>query len=114
MERPRKARLSRHYYDVWCLIAKGIAQQAMEDPGLFERVAQHRQVFYRQTWVDYSTLCRGQLDLVPSEDQLSEWRQDYEAMCSVMFFEDPPAFDEILQQVQKFQEAFNCLPAGMR
>lgn len=114
VDRRRKARLSRHYYDLWCLIEKGIAQQAVEDPGLFERVAEHRKVFYRQTWVDYRTLCRGHLDLIPSEEQLLEWRQDYEAMRGVMFFEEPPTFDEILQNVRQFQDEFNRMPAGMR
>jgi len=112
-ERQRKARLSRHYYDLWCMIEKGIAQQAMEDQGLFERVVQHRQVFYRQTWVDYGTLRKGSLDLLPSEEYKSEWRQDYDAMRSVMFFEEPPSFDEILLQVRQFQEAFNHIPAGV-
>jgi hypothetical protein len=37
----RKPRLARHYYDLWSLIGKGIGEQAIGDPGLFERVAAH-------------------------------------------------------------------------
>lgn len=55
-DRPRRARLSRHYYDLWCLIRAGIAEQATAEPGLFSRVASHRQVFFKQRWVDYNTL----------------------------------------------------------
>ena len=107
-DRQRKARLSRHYYDLWCLIEGGIAKQAMEDTGLFERIAKHRQIFYRQTWVDYNALCRGSLDLIPSEKQRAEWQHDYETMRGVMFFNEPPSFDEILQQVRQFQDEFNA------
>ncbi|MEI7833859.1 MAG: nucleotidyl transferase AbiEii/AbiGii toxin family protein [bacterium] len=106
-DKGRKARLSRHYYDLWCMIEKGIARQALDDQGLFDRVAQHRQVFYRQTWVDYSTLRIGSLDLIPTAAQLHDWQQDYEAMRGVMFFEEPPTFDEILRRIQQFQEEFN-------
>ncbi len=40
-----KPRLSRHYYDLWCLIGAGIAERAAADGGLFERVAEHRRLF---------------------------------------------------------------------
>ena len=39
VEKPRKTRMSRHYYDLWCLISKGVAAEAMKDEGLFDRVA---------------------------------------------------------------------------
>ena len=54
--KPRRARLSRHYYDLWCLITKGIAAEAAHDMALFERVAVHRQGFFRYGWMDYTTL----------------------------------------------------------
>jgi hypothetical protein len=34
-----KPGLSRHYYDLWCMIQKGTAAEAVADPGLFERIA---------------------------------------------------------------------------
>ncbi len=73
-EKSRKARLSRHYYDLWCLIRKGVAREAVADSGLFERVARHRQVFFRYGWMDYSTLVKGRMRIVPPEDQLLIWR----------------------------------------
>ena len=103
----RKARLSRHYYDLWCLIEKGIAAQAMADYELFEHCVRHRQIFFRQSWVDYSTLQKGSLRLVPPAEQLSDWRQDYEAMREEMFFDDPPRFDDVLVRVRRFEEEFN-------
>ena len=106
-----KARMARHYYDVWCMIGKGIADQAMGDTGLFERVAEHRQNFFGHSWVDYETLRPGSLRLLPREDQLSTWRTDYAAMRSEMFFGDVPKFDEILSVVADFAKRFNQVAA---
>lgn len=107
----RKPRMARHYYDLWSLIGKGIGEQAIGDAGLFERVATHRQVFFRWSWMDYSTLSRGRLRLVPPDDQVSEWRQDYRTMQTEMIFGEAPAFDEILQVVGDFEALFNGMAA---
>jgi hypothetical protein len=103
----RKARLARHYHDLWCLITKGVAARAVAMPGLFERVAAHREVFFNWSWMDYSTLRPGKLRLLPLEAQLSEWRHDYDSMGREMFVGDVPAFDEILRVVGEFERGFN-------
>jgi hypothetical protein len=108
-DKPRRARLSRHYYDLWCLIRKGIAAQAITDPELFSRVARHRQIFFKVRWVNYDTLRKGTLRLLPLTEQLSDWRRDYEAMRKEMFFDEPPPFDEVLAVIKQFEEAFNRL-----
>ena len=102
-----RTRMSRHYYDVWALITKGIADEAIADAGLFERVATHRVAFFGYGWMDYSTLRPGALRIVPLADQLSAWQTDYEAMRQSMFFEDPPQFDEILRVLGDFENRFN-------
>lgn len=106
--RAYKARLSRHYYDLWCLINKGVGNDAVADAGLFERIAAHRQVFFRQSWMDYATLRAGSLRILPLAEQESVWRQDYAAMQGEMFFGDPPPFDEILRVVGGFEAEFNA------
>lgn len=103
----RKARLSRHYYDLWCLINKGVAGEAMRDEGLFERVAAHRKNFFRYGWMDYATLSKGRLRVLPLPEQESEWRRDYEAMRGEMFFRTPPKFDEVLKVAADFEKEFN-------
>jgi hypothetical protein len=108
-DKPRRVRLSRHYYDLWCLIRKGIAAQAITDPELFNRVARHRQIFFKIRWVNYDTLRKGTLRLLPPPEQLNGWRGDYEAMRKEMFFDEPPSFDEVLAVIQQFEEAFNHL-----
>lgn len=106
-EKPLKTRLSRHYYDLSCLIQKGVAAEAVKDAGLFDRIAKHRQAFFRQPWVDYKTLKKGSLRLLPSKERLAEWRQDYQAMRVDMFFSEPPRFEAILEVVGQFEADFN-------
>jgi len=106
-EKKHAARLSRHYYDVWCLINRGIADQALADDGLFERIAAHREVYFRYTWMNYRTLRPGTLRLLPAADRLGAWAQDYDAMRETMFFGEAPKFDEILKVVGEFEHRFN-------
>jgi hypothetical protein len=106
-ETPRKRPLARHYYDLWSLIRKGVAAEAVADDGLFERVAAHRQVFFPRKGVDYSSLNPGSLRLLPLEDQIAGWRSDYDAMQGEMFFGEVPKFDEIIEVVAKFEREFN-------
>ena len=57
--------------------------------------------------MNYDTLRRGTLQLVPSPDQESGWRRDYEAMRGEMFFDEPPSFDDVLAVIKEFEGTFN-------
>jgi len=106
-DKKRQARMARHYYDLYRLIEADIGDKASGNLELFERVAAHRQVYFRYNWVDYETLRPGRLKLVPPDDQLADWKSDYSAMKDEMFFGEPPAFDDLIQIVREFQDAFN-------
>jgi hypothetical protein len=106
--KPRKIRMARHYYDLWCLITQGVAAKAAQDRQLFDRVAAHREIFFHWSWVDYSTLRPGKLRLLPLPAQVDAWRKDYQEMRGAMFFGEVPTFDQILEVVGKFQREFNA------
>lgn len=106
-EKTRKARLARHYYDLWCLIQKGVSEDALADMDLFSRIAAHRAVYFRWSWVDYGTLRPGSLRLVPESSQIEDWRRDYDSMKETMFFGEVPPFDEIIRVVGDFEYRFN-------
>jgi hypothetical protein len=103
----RKRGMARHYYDLFQLIQSGVAEKAASDAGLFERIANHRKVYFRYGWMDYSTLAPGQLRLIPRQDQMADWRSDYTGMQQEMFYGEVPSFDEVLKRVGEFQESFN-------
>ncbi len=105
----RNPRLSRHFYDLWAMIRAGVSERATADLALFERVVEHRQVFFPYTWVDYDTMAKGTLRIVPEEVLIPVWETDYRSMQDVMFFGKPPGFTEILQVVGDFERRFNIL-----
>ena len=105
--KPRKLRMARHYYDLWCLLHAGVGERALAQPALFQRVAEHREIFFRYSWVDYTTHHSGTFRLVPPPEQLAVWRADYQAMLGPMFFGTVPSFDEILRAVREFEQRFN-------
>ena len=107
-DKPRRRPLARHYYDLYCLIRKGIAHEALADRGLFERVAAHRQAFFKYGWINYETYRPGRLRVLPLPEQVAGWRNDYRAMKSEMFYGDVPDFDEILHVVGEFESQFNA------
>ncbi|NOT44062.1 MAG: nucleotidyl transferase AbiEii/AbiGii toxin family protein [Acidobacteria bacterium] len=102
-----KARLARHYYDLWCLITRGVAERAIRDGALFGRVAAHRAVFFRRSRDAQASFAPGSLRIVPAADRLTLWRRDYDAMRESMFFGEVPEFAEILAVVGRFEEDFN-------
>jgi predicted nucleotidyltransferase component of viral defense system len=106
-DKPRKIRMARHYYDLWCLLRAGIGERAMQQPALFQRVAEHRELFFRYSWVDYTTHKPGTFRLAPPASQVASWRADYEAMLGPMFFGEIPGFDEILAAAAVFEKEFN-------
>jgi len=106
-DRKRPSRLARHYYDLWCLIRSGVAERAAKREDVFRRAARHREIYFNWSWMDYATLNRGKLRLVPPPQQAAEWRRDYLAMSREMFFGEIPEFDEVLQVIEDFQNRFN-------
>ena len=107
-DKPRKLRMARHYYDLYCLLRAGIGKQALANTALFQRVAEHREIFFRYSWVDYTTHKPGTFRLSPPAEQLPNWRSDYQAMLGPMFFGDVPDFDEIMRAVSEFEKTFNA------
>ena len=107
-DKPRKLRMARHYYDMWCLLRAGVGERALADTALFQRVADHRKIFFRYSWVDYSTHKPGSFRLVPRPAQLPAWETDYQAMLGPMFFGHAPSFEEILVVVGEFEKVFNA------
>lgn len=102
----RAKHLARHYYDLWCLSNCGVADEAINDKSLFEAIAEHREVFFKQSWVDYNTLKRSTLRLAPHPEHLDSWKKDYDAMKE-MFLKKPPKFEEIIKVVENLQLKIN-------
>jgi len=106
--KPRKFRMARHYYDLWCLLRAGVGEKALAQTALFERVAEHRELFFRYSWVDYTTHKPGSFRLIPPPEHLADWKSDYTAMLGPMFFGETPGFDDILTLAAAFEKTLNA------
>lgn len=109
-----KPRLARHYYDLWCLIRRGVAVEAAKDLDLFRRIAEHRSVFFRKNRQVVASLKPGSLQVLPAKAQIPVWRRDYDAMREAMFFGEVPDFDDVMTVVEGFQTKFNQSSAPAR
>lgn len=107
-DKPRKFRMARHYYDFWCLLRAGVGERALDQPALFQRVAEHRELFFRYSWVDYATHKPGTFRLAPPAAHLADWKADFQDMLGPMFFGDTPGFEEMIAAAAKFEETFNA------
>jgi hypothetical protein len=107
-DKPRKLRMARHYYDLWCLLRAGVGDISFANKTLFRRVAEHREIFFRYSWVDYSTHKAGTFRLSPPADHLANWRADYREMLGPMFFGETPTFEQMMAAAAEFEETFNA------
>ena len=104
----RKGRRSRHYYDLYELARSDVRDAALEDIGLLQVVARHKQVFFYSAWAHYETAKVGTLRLVPDKEIVSELERDYRASAS-MFFGAPPSFEEILDGLKELEHEIDSL-----
>lgn len=99
-------RYSRHYYDVYNMIKKGVANPLLDDDNLLKEVAKFKIKFYPRNWARYELAKKGTLMLLPPYYSLEILKKDYEKMKS-MFYDEHPTFDEILLTIKEFQDTFN-------
>jgi nucleotidyltransferase AbiEii toxin of type IV toxin-antitoxin system len=104
--RASRDRMSRHYYDLSCLVQNDQGRAALDDSALLERVAEYKRVFYPQAGARYDLARRGSLRLIPGSSILEAIRRDYAAMKE-MFFNEPPAFDQIIDVLREVERSFN-------
>ena len=99
----RGERYARHWYDMARLAAAGIAQAAIVDRDLANRVADHKQAFFAEkasdgSVIDYRRAVSGHLRLVPDGNTLDALKSDYQEMISSGLFEEAPLPFETLME----------------
>jgi len=99
-------RQSRHYYDIMRLAQQSVAERALADPVLRERVVRHKTTYSASGWPSYGTAQPGTFRLVPTPDRLASLRQDYRKMRD-MIFAQPPQFDAMMQVIGRLENRIN-------
>ena len=75
-------------------------------------MVEHREIFFRFSWVDYSTHRPGAFRLVLPVESMQDWRSDYQAMLGPMFFGTTPRFDDLMATIGEFESEFNATAAA--
>lgn len=105
---PNPERLSRHWYDVDCLLQNRFADIYNTDEAM-QSVIEMKQQRWSVAGVDYTQVARGGLRLVPEDaERLDGIAKDHQiAIAGGMFFKDPDGFDKIIERLKQVQDEFN-------
>lgn len=99
-------RVSRHYYDIHCLMAEETGGIALGDLALGEDCIRHARMFFNRPDLDLKTAEPGSFALMPVADMRSALARDYDAMRG-MIFGDVPDFADVMMSVEKLEATLN-------
>lgn len=106
--KPLPSRLSRHHGDLAALAVSPYRTSSLKRLDLLDAVARHKALFFRSSWAHYDDARPGTLRLSPPEHQVSPLRHDFNR-TKIMFFNDPPKFEWILDQLRDLESEINRL-----
>jgi hypothetical protein len=99
-------RVSRHYYDVYRLLASERGRNAMEDMDMAEDCVHHARMLFNRPDLDLASAVPGSFALTPHDGMLADLRRDYAAM-SGMIFGPIPDVDEVVAAIAGLEQSLN-------
>jgi hypothetical protein len=99
-------RVSRHYYDVYRLLASETGRKATEDAEMAKDCVRHARMFFNRPDLDLASAVPGSFALTPHDGMLADLRRDYEAM-SGMIFGPIPTVDEVVVAIAELEQSLN-------
>jgi len=99
-------RYSRHYYDLYKMLKSDVKNEALSDLKLLKATIEFKDKFYPQGWANYRGAKEGVYKLTPEEHTRKHLVEDYSQM-SEMIFGDYPPFNQILEEISKFNIVLN-------
>ena len=103
----RTYRMSRHYYDLFRINLLPEYSKALSDKQFIDDIIEHRKSYSRLRHFDYSTLCIGNISIIPSTPILTALQNDYEDMTKEMMYGQVPTFSEMMETAKNIQDRFN-------
>ncbi|MEG1686149.1 MAG: nucleotidyl transferase AbiEii/AbiGii toxin family protein [Bacteroides sp.] len=100
-------RKSRHLYDLYKMMDKDFATDAIKNDNLWEAIRHHREIYTSVNGVDYTPDVRKRIVLVPREDIIEAWRRDYDIMREAMIYGEKPRFDELIKRMRELEAWFD-------
>jgi Nucleotidyl transferase AbiEii toxin, Type IV TA system len=105
----RSERMTRHLYDISRLMDTEHLENAINDKELFETIVKHREMLTNVSWVDYSLHTYKDLNFIPPETVIDEWKKDYNSMRETMIYGDSVVFEELIKKMKDLKIRINNL-----
>ena len=99
-------RVSRHYYDLHCLLRSDVGETALADRNLGADCVHHARMFFDRPDYDLASAAPGSFAIAPNRAMLGALANDY-ANTTPMIFGVAPAFEEILASIAEIERAVN-------
>lgn len=103
----RTERMSRHLYDIVKIMDSQYAEHAIADKALYLSVIEHRRIFIGLKNFDYDTLLPQTIHIIPPDDIINSWRDDYEAMRETMIYGDSLPFEKLIDKIAELNARLN-------
>jgi len=103
----RVERMSRHLYDLARMTETPIAGNALKNKDLFQSIVAHRRMFIAMKDFDYDTLSPKTINIIPPENVIKLWKEDYEKMQRTMIYGKSLSFNEIIEKITELNEKIN-------
>ena len=99
-------RVSRHYYDLHCLLGSDAGKAALADRDLGADCVRHARVFFDRPDYNLATAVPGAFAIAPGSAMADALARDY-ANTRAMIFGEAPAFEEVLASAGEIERIVN-------
>jgi len=106
--KPMRDRFSRHYSDMAALARHEVAERALAQAELRQRVADWKRRFFAASWARYELAKPGTFRLAPPDFRLPELETDYRSMRP-MFLAEPPALVNVIETLRALENRINSV-----
>ena len=106
---PRTKRMSRHLYDISCIMNTPFGKDAINDTVLYDEIVKHRSIFNHLDYVDYSTHDRRKINFLPPENVIDQYKEDYMTMLDNFMYNrfGHVDFDTLIECLHKLNKRLN-------
>ena len=98
--------MSRHYYDLHCLLRSEVGKPALANRALGADCVQHARMFFDRPDYDLASAAPGTFALTPTGVMVDALSRDY-ANTIFMIFDKAPTFEEILTSIDRIERVLN-------
>jgi Nucleotidyl transferase AbiEii toxin, Type IV TA system len=96
-------RVSRHYYDLHCLLTSDLGPSVLADRDLGADCVRHARMFFDRPDYDLASAVAGTFSIAPAGAMVDALSRDY-ANTAAMIFGTAPKFAEILASIRQIEE----------